>query len=228
MSSCMSLQISFQVKLLVFIFFNTDRQVRGNIMPVCACFYPTILYQPADPRSRPSRYHDSIGQSTSNPYSLFKLITRARQARYAGRRRGARNTKLWPGIQKFDRRYKNLIEDTKFRLEIQSFHRKYDVLFGNTKMWREIQNSDRKCKVSRNNLKRYHSEYLQKRMLKWVLKKYDGCNSINMTYNNDYYSCHKNHNFSAQTSQTTSLARTALPEYTYSVCCINCAALKPI
>ena len=151
MFSCMSLQISFHVKLLVSIFVNTDRQVRGNIMPVRPCLYPTILYQPPDPRSRPSRYHDTIGQSTSNPYSMFNLICRARQARYAGRRGEARNTKLWPGIQRFDRKYKNLIEDTKFRLEIQSLHRKYDVLFGNTKMWSEIRNFDGKYKVSIGN-----------------------------------------------------------------------------
>jgi len=123
MFNCMSLQISFQVKLLVFIFLNTGRQVRGNIMPVCACLYPPILYQPADPRSLPTRYHASIGQS--NPYSLFNLITRARQAGHAGRNGGARKTKLRPEIQRFGRKYKDLIEDTKFRLEIQSFHTKY-------------------------------------------------------------------------------------------------------
>jgi len=112
-----------------------------------ACPYPTILYQPADPRSLPTRYRASIGHNTSNPYSLFNLISRARQAGHAGRSGVARNTKLRPEIRRFDRKYKDFIEDTKFRLEIQSFYRKYEVcseiqrcegkyetLIGNTKM----------------------------------------------------------------------------------------------
>jgi hypothetical protein len=153
-------------------------------MSVCACLYPTILHQPADPRSLPSKRHASIGQSTSNPYSLFNLISSARQAGHAGRRGGARNTKLWPEIQRFVgktkmwSKIKILIGNTRFSSEIRSFVRKYKDVKGNTKLWSEIYRCDRK-----QLKKRYHSEYLQERMLKWILKQYDGRNSIHTTYN---------------------------------------------